>query len=85
MPNKIEINGHVSKVLDMWKVSAAMAEATREEFEAIGYPTAQISKVAGCANTRPFMQRCKSGSIEDTLNERISITLLPKQWKAGPF
>jgi chemotaxis protein MotB len=91
MPNKIEITGHGVEApprydqTSKWLASAAMAEVTRAELEIAGYPVAQISKVAGCGDSRPLMKGPKPNSPENVLNQRISILLHTRQWKPERF
>jgi len=80
--NKIEIDGHGTELAmafgekQKWLASSSMADLTRAELERDGLKPFQITKVAGCADTRPL------NPIEpgDPINRRISILVRPQQW-----
>ena len=58
-----------------------MADQARAELERQGLKPMQITKVAGCGDTRPLNPR----DSKDPLNQRISILVRPRQWRPERF
>jgi len=85
--NKLEVDGHGNAVPwiipaeQKWVASAYMADRARAELERQGLKPAQITKVAGCGDTRPLNPR----DPKDPLNQRISILVRPRQWRPERF
>jgi len=85
--NKLEIDGHgnalpgVIPLEKKWAASAYMADVTRLALESRGLRPMQITKVAGCGDTRPLNPR----DMRDPVNQRISILVRPRQWKPDRF
>jgi chemotaxis protein MotB len=81
--NKLELSGHDGRVGSTndshgkWLASAQLAEETRSTLEQAGLKPNQITRVSGCADTRPLNPR----SPDDPLNHRISILVRPRQWR----
>jgi chemotaxis protein MotB len=82
-PNKLEIDGHaidmshLSGSTKKWVGSSMLADLARGELESAGLKPGQITKVAGCADSRPLNPR----SSTDPLNRRVSILVRPRQWR----
>jgi chemotaxis protein MotB len=81
LPNRIEIDGHGMGFTDKekfkWLGSAQMADLTRMEMERSGVRGKQITRVSGCADTRPL----NPNDPADPLNRRITIFVHPRQWR----
>ena len=79
--NKMEIDGHgpgfSNDPTQAWLGSAMLADLTRRELQTAGLKPTQITKVSGCADTRPLDVKNAGSSI----NRRISILVRPRQWK----
>lgn len=84
-PNKIEIDGHglgtASDPAEKWVGSTLLANLARQELEAGGIKATQITRIAGCADTRPLDP--KTGA--NPLNRRVSIMVHPKQWRPDRY
>ncbi|MCW8130157.1 MAG: OmpA family protein [Planctomycetota bacterium] len=82
-PNKIEIDGHGTGLgkdpADKWVGSAMLADLARAELQANGIRPSQISRIAGCADTRPLNKEPRA------INRRISIMVHPKQWRPDRY
>jgi chemotaxis protein MotB len=79
MPYRISITGHTSGSRDLpkpddgrWDLSAGRANAVREILEQNGYPSANIYKVAGKADTDPLFAEDPTVAP----NRRVTITLM---------
>ena len=79
-PYRISITGHTSSSQDWrpdygpWNLSADRANAIRQILEEEGYPSANIYKVAGKADTDPLLPEDSSLAP----NRRVTITLIPE-------
>jgi len=80
VPYRISITGHTSSVSDrspqhdddQWNLSASRANVVRQILEKEGYPSANIAKVSGKADTDPLFLEDPSVAS----NRRITITLI---------
>lgn len=81
LPNKLEVDGHgiglTNDASQKWLGSAHLADLARRELLAAGLNSRQISKVAGCADSRPL----NPADPHDGMNRRISILVRPRQWQ----
>lgn len=81
LPNKLEIDGHGTgsgkTVSGKWLESAHLADLARSELLRAGMRQDQITKVAGCADTRLLNPK----NPTDSINRRISILVRPRQWR----
>jgi len=80
-PNKVIIEGHTDSVpyagsqYSNWELSTERASSARKELEVFGLAPERITRVAGYADTDPFIKE----NTKDPRNRRISITLtVPK-------
>jgi len=79
--NKLEIDGHGFGLSEdptqKWIGTTMLADLARKALESHGLSPNQITKVAGCADTRPLDVKKATGAI----NRRISILVHPRQWR----
>ena len=90
--NLIEITGHGTSGALMfpyspkWLASTYIADLARIELERNGVKSGQITKVAGCSDTRllkvPIPGKTDQSS---SVNQRISILMRPQQWKVENY
>lgn len=80
--NKIEIDGHATEIAghygpeQKWMASTMLADLARIQLMKGGMDVKQISKVSGCADSRPL----KLNQV-NPLNQRISILMRPFRWR----
>lgn len=78
LPNLVAVEGHtdslayVSSTYSNWELSTERALTARKELEKFGLNPARLTRVAGYADTVPFVQE----NPRDPRNRRISIILL---------
>jgi chemotaxis protein MotB len=85
LPNLVEIDGHglglAQSEEHKWVGSLMLADLFRKELVECGLRTSQVSKVGGCADSRPLNLQ----DPRDPLNRRVSILVRPRQWRPDRF
>lgn len=78
MPNQVAVEGHTDSLVyasqkyGNWELSTERALTARKELEKFGLDPSRLTRVAGYADTAPFVQE----NPRDPRNRRISIILL---------
>ena len=86
LPNPVSVEGHTDSLAyrssnyGNWELSTERALTAKKQLEAFGLNTSRLTRVAGYADTVPFIKE----DTEDPRNRRISIILLFPEAKKPP-